>query len=54
MDTFATFLGFRIIPILNPFFRIFNSKDLNISIYNTRMNHAAAVGRQPHSPDGVV
>ena len=26
MDTFATFHGFRIIPILNPFFRICKSK----------------------------
>ena len=54
MDTFATFPGFRIIPILNPFFRIFNSKDLNISIYNTRMNNVVAVIRQPYSLGGVV
>ena len=36
------------------FFRICNSEGLNISICNARMNHAAAVVRQPYSSGGVV
>lgn len=31
-----------------------NPKGLNISICNARMNNAAAVVRESHSPDGVV
>jgi hypothetical protein len=37
-----------------PSFRIYHSEGLNISICNSRMNNAAAVVRQPHSPGGVV
>ena len=41
-------MNFKLIP----FFRICNSESQNISIFNTRMNHAAAVVRQPYSPGG--
>ena len=37
-----------------PSFRIYHSEGLNTSIFNARMNHAAAVVRQPYSLDGVV